>query len=915
MKKNVALLLILIFAVSCSETSTKKNKDSDIIQDLDFSEFDEDAIEEIDDVLKPDDSKEPDDFENIDDPDNEEQTDEDETADETVDETADELNDETVDDDVFEGNSIEWLGDTATVSYTGNELKTFTISTTADLRDNTPADKKRTFSQKEGDMILKSGNIMFDALFTMALREVEENSVSQISDWSFNNGNPVPCDCFETGAKWHYVWTRDTSYAVDLGLAFVDPERSKNSLSFKISERKASAGGSNMEIIQDTGSGGSWPVSTDRVSWALGAYETLKYLEGSSYTDFLDKAYTAIKNTVMTDRSHVFDAADGLYYGEQSFLDWREQTYPVWTASDTVHIAMSKTLSTNVLHYIILDTGSKLAEIKGDTAFKNDCDTWKNSLKNSIVDKFYLSDAKLFSAMKTTFLNDAAVKKFDLLGQSLAVIAGIADESKAKDAVANYPVTTAGPPVIWPQEPSTRIYHNRGIWPFVTAYALRSAVKTRNDMAYENAFMSIVRGAALNLSNMENFEFTTLSNYYADNRKDQLNRDLTGPVVNSQRQLWSVAAFISLVKDGIFGMNVEMDSISFDPVIPVALRKEFFNNGEGIQIKYFKLKGKNLKIAVMFPFNDENESGQYVLGSVKFNGKVHGSTFLISELDEYSDIDLILEHSAATGTITEKNCSIESNCFAPHAPVIPTSPYGIEVSSGKLAVTFTGDNGVTFNMYRDGVKVAENVTSPWTDTNSADYTDRSYCYSVSAVNSSGLESHIANPVCFWGTTFERVTKIEANGFDQTPNASDHGRSHFADWGNPAAVLSASSFTPPSSGTYLVQIEYGSGRPIDTGITSCFKKVEFIDESDASVVFSGFVTMPHLGADNWDRWGDSSFLKVSLNSTKTYKISISDAFNMSYFEHFVPYTGGAVGGGTEVYNRVNLSTIKFLLKEK
>ncbi|HQJ60968.1 MAG TPA: hypothetical protein PKV35_08220, partial [bacterium] len=143
MKKNVALLLILIFAVSCSETSTKKNKDSDIIQDFDLIELDEDAIEESDDVIFPDNSQEPDDFENIDDPDNEEQTDEDET----VDETADELNDETVDDDVFEGNSIEWLGDTATVSYTGNELKTFTISTTADLRDNTPADKKRTFSQ------------------------------------------------------------------------------------------------------------------------------------------------------------------------------------------------------------------------------------------------------------------------------------------------------------------------------------------------------------------------------------------------------------------------------------------------------------------------------------------------------------------------------------------------------------------------------------------------------------------------------------------------------------------------------------------------------------------------------------------------------------------------------------------------
>jgi len=904
--------VILAFFVSCSQTPDKKDKDADIINDSDFSEIDDDVTGELDDIINPDNSEEADDFENTYDTDIEEEIDEDEMIDEIV----DELNDETVDDDaVFEGDTVEWLGDTATVSYTGSDLKTFTITTTADLRDNIPADKKRTFSQKEGDMILESGNMMFDALFTMALREVEENSVSQISDWSFNNGNPVPCDCFETGAKWHYVWTRDTAYAVDLGLAFVDPERSKNSLSFKISARKASAGGSNMEIIQDTGSGGSWPVSTDRVSWALGAYEVLKYLEGSSYTDFLDKAYTAIKNTVMTDRTHIFDAADGLYFGEQSFLDWREQTYPVWTASDTVHLAMSKTLSTNVLHFIILDIGSKLAELKGDASFKNDCDTWKNSLKNSIVDEFYLSDSKLFSAMKTTYLNDAAIKKFDLLGQSLAIISGVADESKAKDAVANYPVTEAGPPVIWPQEPSTRIYHNRGIWPFVTAYALRSAVKTRNDMAYENAFMSIVRGAALNLSNMENFEFTTLSNYYVDNRKDHLNRDITGPVVNSQRQLWSVAAFIALVKDGIFGMNVDTDFITFDPIIPAALRNGFFAGSNAIEIKDVLIKGKKLKITVTLPEKDDKEIGFYLFKSLKLNGNDHDGKIPLSELGSTNEIGIELEYSDAAGTVNEKDCSVESNCFAPLAPVIPTSPYGVAVSSGKLAVTFTGDSGVTFNMYRDGIKVAENVTSPWTDPNSTDYADKSYCYSVTAVNSAGLESHIANPVCFWGTTFERVTKIEAGGFDQTPDASDHGRSHFADWGLPAAVLSVSSFAPPSTGNYLVQIEYGSGRPIDTGITSCLKKVEFIDESDSTVVFSGYVVMPHLGADNWDRWGDSSFIKVDLNSSKTYKISITDAFNMSYFEHFVQYTGGAVGGGTEVYNRVNLSTIKFLLKEK
>ena len=914
-------LLAGFFLFSCDGNSSKNDEDvvdNDLIVTDDLT--DEDTV--MDEVNDPDEhNDEVADKDDASDSENDEEEDADVLSDDDQDEVTDEADveidvDEVSDSDIeINTGEISWNGDTASVTAVGDDLRTFTIKTSADLRDNTPASKERTFSQKEGEMILESGNTMFDALFTMALREVEEDSVSQITDYSFNNGNPVDCECFETGAKWHYVWTRDTAYAVNLGLALVDPERSKNSLEFKISDKKSIVGGGGTQIVQDTGSGGSWPVSTDRVSWAVGAYETLKYLEGSSYTDFLDKAYSAIMNTIENDREHVYDLTDGLYFGEQSFLDWREQTYPVWTADNTVHIAMSKTLSTNVLHYLILDIAVKLAQLKSESAAVTKYTGYRDALKTAINDKFYLADDKLYSSMKTTYLDDAPARKFDLLGQSLAVIAGVTDETKAKDVVANYPVTEAGPPVIWPQEPSTRIYHNRGIWPFVTAYALKAAMIAQNDEAYTNAFMSLVRGAALNLSNMENFEFTTLSNYYTDTRKDHADRDLTGPVVNSQRQLWSVAAFISLVKDGIFGMNVDMDSITFDPIIPVALKKSFFPDSYGIQLDNVKIKGKTLKIAVMFPFNDENDSGLYVFSSLKINGTVHDKKVLLSELDEYDDIDIILEHSSVSGSVNKIDCSTESNCFAPNVPVIPTSPYGVAVDTGKLTVTFTGDSGVTFNIFRNGVKVAESVTSPWTDPNSGDYADKSYCYSVSAVNSAGLESHHADPVCYWGDSFERVVKVEANGFDQTPNASDHGRSHFADWGTPDAVLSASSFSPTVTGTYLLQLEYGSGRSIDTGITACYKKVEVIDESDSSVVSSGYVVMPHLGADNWDRWGDSSFLEVALDSSKSYKISISDAFNMSYFEHFVPYNGLPVGGGTDVYNRANVSTIKFLLKEK
>ena len=81
---------------------------------------------------------------------------------------------------------------------------------------------------------------------------------------------------------WTYVWTRDTSYAVDLGLAQINPQVAKNSLLFKISTHRNTTGpgAGTTEIVQDTGSGGSWPVSTDRVVWARAAFELLKYLDG-----------------------------------------------------------------------------------------------------------------------------------------------------------------------------------------------------------------------------------------------------------------------------------------------------------------------------------------------------------------------------------------------------------------------------------------------------------------------------------------------------------------------------------------------------------------------------------------------------------------------------------------------------------
>lgn len=924
MKKLFLFILAALFVFSCGGSKHDETNDNHDDADPDTvmpdSDDDSDRYEapdlscELDCDDEPDETGDNDSDEDPDDTDTYEPEDLDCCDSGYPDTTPDEDEPETVD-----TSRVEWNGKVGTVSFTGDELRTYTLTTNAELRDNYPESKQRTVSETAGSPLLRSGNSMLDALFALAITELNENKVSQITDYSMNHGDPVPCECFETGANWHYVWTRDTAYAVHSGIAFLEPQRSKNSLKFKISEPKSVVSGKlNKQIVQDTGSGGSWPVSTDRVVWALGALETLKNLEGNDYDSFLSDSYEAIKNTLEADRLHVYDSEDGLYRGEQSFLDWREQTYPKWTADNTKHIGMSKTLSTNVLHYMAMTIAASMAEELGKTSEAAQFTTQATNLKNAIKSGFYLADRKTFSTMKTTFLDYSSVDKRDLLGEALAILSGVADNTQTAEIIAEYPVTEAGPAVIFPQEPDTKIYHNRAIWPFVTSYGLRAATKAGNDKFYENAFMSLVRGAAFNLSNMENFEFTTLSAWYDDATFPQL----SGPEVNSRRQLWSVAGFLSMVLDSVFGREQTLKTLWFSPKIPVNLRNTFFEGSSEIVLKNLKFKGKTIELKIILPQKNSETDGFYVLKSLKLDGVDKTAPFSVSDLKAESEIEMELELSDESGEINLVDCNASPNkCWAP----LPVTNVSVGVDGKRLGITFEPSvNAVSYNVYRDGKKVKENLTeTSWRDDfENPDYVHNSYCYSVSAVNSEGWESHHSDPVCYWGENYER-TKLQFSAvssedasneyrFDQFATHFDHNKPHFGDWGTPEAVLSVSNIKPKDSGTYLISLEYGSGRPINTGITSCNKIVKIIDQSDSSTVLEKMVFMPHLG-DNWDIWGESSFVKVELSKEKTYKAEIRDAFNMSYFEHFVPYTAGA-GGGNDVYNRANISTLKFLLKE-
>ncbi len=802
---------------------------------------------------------------------------------------------------------------TATVTVSGPDCgRTFNLATTQVLRDNLPANP-RSFNEHSGWPSISTNNHMFDALYAMALEEVRQCSVSAIQDGAYNNNQPITCPtggCFETGRLWTFAWTRDTAYAVDLALAALDPTRARNSLEFKLSELR---GGGGRQIIQDTGSGGSYPVSSDRAVWAVGAWQLLGYLEGTERTNFIALAFDAVQNTIEHDRAVVFDADTGLYLGEQSFLDWREQSYPAWTADDTVQIHMSHALSTNTGHLRLLLLGAWLAGESGDTSRQAQFQGWADDLRASIDTVLFHADLGLWSTFTTTTLDRAPVRHFDLLGSSLAVLAGVGTSSRQAQVVRSYPHLPAGPSVIWPQQKQVAIYHNRGIWPFVTAYWLRAAHQVRNDAVVNHNVRSMIRGAAMNLSNMENFECVSGAPWFDDGA-------FSGPVVNSQRQLWSVAGYASMVQDVVFGLDTSPDGIRFLPYLTRGLRQTLFAGADSLVLNNFPYRGRTITVQVHLPSATADADGAYAVGEILLNGTVVSDDHLPpASLEPHNLLEITLVDTAeAADTIAlETDTSEYRNLFSPLTPTVT----GVTSAGGGLQVDFAGGGEpaaqIAFNVYRDGVRVASDLpggTTSWTDT-SATVTSPSHCYTVEAYFLlSGNHSQHAKPWCWWGTGFDRITSIGAQSFTSTGGTLvlNHEKWHYENWGEPTHELTVSGVIPSFTGDHYLQVSYGNGAgAISTGITCSVKRVEVVDEGTNQPVGSGLLVMPHLGL--WDVWKGSSFVKVPLDSSHSYRITIfhdATTLNMSDFEHNALYTGGS-GGASGAYHYVNISELKLL----
>ncbi|WP_049621722.1 Six-hairpin glycosidase-like protein [Frateuria defendens] len=534
-----------------------------------------------------------------------------------------------------------------------------------------------------------TASVLFDGLYAQAQDDLRQASVAAIRDDAFDHGQPIPCACFETGAQWHYVWTRDLSYALDLGLWRLDPARARASLRFKLSPERGGEKTGALYPMQDTGSGGSWPISTDRIVWFLGARHLL------DDAAFADEVWRALPATLAQDRAYVYDAGAGLYRGETSFLDWREQSYPAWTANDVRFIAGAYALSTNVLQYEALKLAAGMASERHD-ARAADYAAQAAALKAAIDTHFWRADRGLYMSYLGPDLQP--VDSYDLLGIALAVTSGVAEGERARQALANYPTWPAGSPVIWPERADVPIYHNRAIWPFVSAYALRAARAVDDPARIAHELRSLLRGAALAGSNMENFELTTQSTHVDDGPR-------SGPVVDSARQLWSVAGYLDMVTRGVFGLE---DDGRVAPKLPAELVPLLFGEREAISLD---LPGRH--IALRLP------------------AERHGNLLVA---------DRIAQHGAET-VVTLKAVQVPERPLRLDAPLYaPATPAAPRVAMQGEAWQVQADGRAV--LYVDGRR-----HGPIDGQATLALAPGQHCFSLAAAGDGGLESLPTAPVC------------------------------------------------------------------------------------------------------------------------------------------------------------------------
>jgi hypothetical protein len=562
-------------------------------------------------------------------------------------------------------------------------------------------------------------------------------------------------------------------------------------------------------IVQDTGSGGAWPVSTDRMIWAVAAYEYYKVTGDKGWLRYI---YPIIKRSLYDDVDNNVISANGLVKGETSFIDWREQSYPRWM--QTADIYQSEALSTSVVHARAWQVLGEIAKDLGDKSVAADALAKAESISRSINEHLWLADKGYYAMYRYGRDNLITNPRAETLGEALSIMWGIADGERAKAITEHNPTTPFGAAIFYPQIADMPAYHNNALWPWVASWWAMANAKVGNENGVMQAIGSVFRPAALFATNKENFNLD--------------NGDIATEL-NSSNMLWCLSGNIAITHKILFGINFEKDALSFAPFVPEALAATR-------TLSNFKYRDAVLNIKV-------SGNGRTVK-RFTVNGKAQLP--VITAKQAKGVLNVVIEMDGEP--IEPMQVNNVANAKAPLTPMAWLE--------GDMLVWNPIEYINRYIVLRNGERIAETRTTTFDASVAGEY-------QVIGVSDDGIESFASEPrstrsqIAVEMPDERNVIASSEVAYKPEDDVTGFYGNGFVEIDHSSAPLSV-SVDIAEAGTYTLKYRYANGNgPVNTE-NKCAIRALCVDGEHV-----GTIVMPQRGRGNWNDWGITNSVSVTL----------------------------------------------------
>lgn len=272
--------------------------------------------------------------------------------------------------------------------------------------------------------------------------------------------------------------TRLTACSVILSLAALNPDAAMRMLRDRVSFGR---------LIQDSGAGGAWPVGTDRIIWAVAAWEVYAV---TGDREWLAEAFEIVSRTLAADMDNILDPRYNLVHGQLSITGSLGQFYPKWM--EPADIYQSMCLSVNVIYARAM----KVAAMMADELGRGDASGYRRAgalIARAVNDNLWIPQRGFYGQYLYGGLYPVLSYATDNLGQALSVIFDIATPEMAESVIAASPVLPDGTPEIYPAQPETAAAASV---PMVQPLWNIAAAKVKNEHALTAGLGAALRNAS-----------------------------------------------------------------------------------------------------------------------------------------------------------------------------------------------------------------------------------------------------------------------------------------------------------------------------------------------------------------------------------------------------------------------------------